>query len=138
MPSRSHSPAAQDGVALVEPERDPHGDRLVQREMGELVAEGADEVVLVGAEEDGPRARHRDGGAPRRCAAGGERVEQVGVGNHDEPKRPRVAQAKPRPLGRPVGEPREVGRDRSLGGPGHGRDPTDLHRGGAALKEEEG
>jgi hypothetical protein len=63
----------------------------------------------------------------------------MGVWNHDEPERPRVAQAKSRPLGRPVGEPREVGGDRPLGGPGHGRDPTDLDRGGVALeKEEEG
>jgi hypothetical protein len=57
--------------------------------------------------------------------------------HHDEPERPRVAHAKSRPLGRPVGKPREIGGYRLLGGPGHGRDPTDLYRGGVALKEEE-
>ena len=61
----------------------------------------------------------------------------MGIGNYDEPKRPRVAQTKSRPLGRPVGEPREVGGDDPLGGPGHGRDPTDLHRGRAALEQED-
>jgi hypothetical protein len=61
----------------------------------------------------------------------------MGVGNDDEPERPRVAQSKPRPLGRPVGEPREVGGHGPLGGPGHGRDPSHLHGGGAALEQEQ-
>ena len=71
-PKRSHSPAAHAGVALVEPEWYPHAHRLVQSQMGQLVAEGAERSPRVGPEHDraAPGARPP---RPMRALAPGER-----------------------------------------------------------------
>jgi hypothetical protein len=108
----------------------------VQREVRELVAQRAKQVVLVGAQQDGALARLGDrrppGGSSARC----QRIEGTAVGNHDQSERSGVAPTEPRPVGGPVGGAREVEREGPLGGPGDGGDPAYLDGGRRALKEE--
>jgi hypothetical protein len=108
----------------------------VQREVRELVAQGARQVVLIGAQQDGARAglgdRRPPGGSRARC----ERFEGAAVGNYDQSERRGVAPTEPRPVGGSVGGAREVEREGPLGGPGDGGDPAYLDGGRRALKEE--
>ena len=69
-PRRSHSPAAQLGVALVEPERNRHPHRLVQGQMGQLVAKNAWKLRGVGAQGDGAASRGWRSRHPTRARVG--------------------------------------------------------------------
>ena len=104
--------------------------------MGQLVAESADEIALIRAEENSPRSRERDGRAPGRGSTGGERVEEASVGDDDQAERTGIPAAQPGPVRRPIGELGQLGRHRSLGGPGHGRDPSHLDGRGRPLEQE--
>ena len=111
-------PGRPAGVALVEPERDPTPDRLVQGQVGELVAERAGEVAAVGAEQDGPASGQGDAGAPRGARprvsessrrASGTTMRRSGPGW----RRPRPGQS----VGS-AGLARQIHGQRQLGGPG--------------------
>jgi hypothetical protein len=105
--------------------------------MGQLVAERAGEIALVGAEQDGAGPRNGHGRAPGGSAAGGKRIEDSAVGNDDQPERPRIAAAQPGPVGGPVGDRGELRGHGALCGPGHRRDPADLDGRRGSLKQKE-
>jgi hypothetical protein len=108
----------------------------MEREVGQLVAQGAGELVLVGAEDDGAGTGEGHGGAPARNAATGEGVEQAAVRNYDEPEGTRRPQAEPGPARRAVGHPRQIGGHAVLGRPEHGGDPADLARDRLDLQQQ--
>ena len=61
------------GVSLVEPERHPDRDGIMEGEMGELVAEDHDRVAAIGTDHDGAGAGNGESRTPR----GHRRVEVV-------------------------------------------------------------
>ena len=89
-PRRSHSPAAHAAYPSSNQSGTRHVHLLVQGQMGQLVPEGAGEVVAVGPDHDGAESRAARPPAPQRGARpSGERVEPPAVGHHHESQRRR-------------------------------------------------
>ncbi len=109
----------------------------MEREVRQLMPQRADEVGLIGAEENGAGVRHGDRHPPCGRPATSERVEQSLVGRDDEAERLRVTPAEAGPLGGAVGDPGELDRERALGRPRDDGHAPDLPGGRSPLEEEE-
>jgi hypothetical protein len=108
-------------VTLVKPQRHSNGDRLVEREVGELVSECAVHVVDIGPQQDGTRTRNCDCCPPLRSTTAGERVHPPCIGDHNQPERTGKVAAEAGPLSGFCSAPSEVGGQTKLARPGHGR-----------------
>jgi len=130
-------PARHRCVPLVEPERYPPPDGLMEHDVSELVAQRSREIRRVGPQDDRPPAGKRSPRPPARQPAPGKLPEARGVGRHHQTNLAGIAQSQPGPAPGPVRHLAEIHRQRLGGRPRDDGHPADGGGGSLALPERE-